>query len=254
MRSGPPIACFVAATAIVLSIVFIRWTSRAPIPGAGGAPDNPAQYGPRTADGASPRPAARAVARGVGATRADGAGAPGAVPPRGDPAPSTGQSPPVRIAEHPEAASVAEALRTSRHPERVSVHFLPKEPFNRPAFESDPERYLQGIEPGRVFTTAPPGPGVPPLKAAGETFMRLRTKQSVTLRVVGEPGAPVTFTAFDLGSFAENRLNSVTVRADAQGKAAATFVATPGAVDTCRVLAGSPLSSGQVKFVVDIVP
>jgi hypothetical protein len=74
----------------------------------------------------------------------------------------------------------------------------------------------------------------------------------VKLSVKAAPLSPVSFTSFDLGAFQESKLNSVTVQADKQGIAAVTFVATPGTLNDANILAGSPLSSGQVKFVVDI--
>jgi hypothetical protein len=171
------------------------------------------------------------------------------------PMPTTGVPETVKASDKDsEAASVREALGTGTHPERVSVFFPPKEPFDQKKFESDPDSYLKTVEPGRVFKTAQPGPTIPALKAEGETFVRLKSNDKTKLSVVGAPGAPVTFTAFDLGAFEENKLNSVTVKADKKGKANATFVAAPGAMDACRVLAGSPVASGQVKFIVEVAP
>jgi hypothetical protein len=70
--------------------------------------------------------------------------------------------------------------------------------------------------------------------------------------VKGEPGAPVTFTAFDGGEFKENGLASVTIRADGRGLAGAHFIATPGIEGDLTIVAGSPLSSGVQRFVLRV--
>ena len=75
--------------------------------------------------------------------------------------------------------------------------------------------------------------------------------QTVTLRAVAVPGAPVTFTSFDLGAF-ENQLTSITVRADAEGLARAQFTGTPGTVQDVRILAASPMTSGQLHYTVRV--
>jgi len=66
-------------------------------------------------------------------------------------------------------------------------------------------------------------------------------------------GAPVTFTSFDCGAFS-NLLTSITVTADTDGVATATFLATPGTLNETNILAASPLCSGQVNFSVTILP
>jgi hypothetical protein len=73
----------------------------------------------------------------------------------------------------------------------------------------------------------------------------------VRLAVRTRPGAPVSWLSTDLGSF-DNRLVSMTVAADAAGVAEARFIATPGVAGRVTVLAGSPLASGQVRFVIDV--
>ncbi len=73
------------------------------------------------------------------------------------------------------------------------------------------------------------------------------------LKVKAVKDAPVTFTSFDLGSF-HNQLTSVTVKADANGNAQAIFTGTPGTINNVNILAGSPMTSGQLKFTVNVEP
>jgi len=162
-----------------------------------------------------------------------------------------GRSQPVQANASPQAASVAAALKDKNHPERFSVMFAPKS-FDKTAFEANPEAYLKTVEPGRVFQTAQPGPGVPVLVAEGERQFSLKHGEVAKLKVKSAPLAPVSFTSFDMGEFAESKLNCVTVRADEKGIATATFVAKPGAVNDVRIMAASPLAIEQVRFLVTI--
>ncbi len=151
-----------------------------------------------------------------------------------------------------QAASVLEALKTGQFPERLSPMIISDKPFDKSAFEADPDAYLSVIEPGRVFVTMDPSPEVPALRVVGERFARIKPGESVKLSVQGTPNSPLTFTATDLGTFVENQLNCISVKADPQGYASVTFIATPGALNDCNILVGSPLSSGQAKFKVVI--
>lgn len=155
----------------------------------------------------------------------------------------------VKVAGNPHARSVAEALVKKEHPERLSALISPK-PFDKAAFEADPLGYCQVIEPGRVQLCMQPGPGVPALRATGAHQFRAQPEGEVKLEVKAAAKSPVTFTSFDAGTFAESKLNSVTVQADDNGLAHATFVATSGADGDVNILAGCPLTSGQVRFVV----
>jgi len=155
----------------------------------------------------------------------------------------------VKAGENPHAASVAEALREKNKPERLSMLIAPK-PFDLAAFEADPEKYLATVEPGRVMQGRQPGRDVPALRAANGHQFRVEPNGKVALEVKGAQRAPVTFVSADMGTFEENRLNCVTVRADENGVARATFVATHGADGDVNILAGSPMASGQVRFTV----
>ncbi len=163
---------------------------------------------------------------------------------------SYGNTPLVKSDANPQAASVAEALATKTHPERLTPAILPAA-FDRESYQKDPRAYINTIEPGRVFQSAQPGQGVFPLRTLTPRLVEIVQGQSVPLRVRVQPGAPVTFTSFDLGQF-ENQLNSITVRADDRGIATARFTGSPGTINDVNILAASPLNSGQAKFVVNI--
>lgn len=137
---------------------------------------------------------------------------------------------------------------------RVSARIAPPT-FDAKAYESDPKyakAYLEEPAPGRVFQTAQPGPGVPILRPVGGRFHMVLQGEEAVLKVRAPAGSPVTFTSFDAGIFQESKLPSITVAADKTGIAKATFLATPGTINDCNILAGGALASGQVKFVVNI--
>lgn len=150
------------------------------------------------------------------------------------------------------ARSVIEATQTGRYPERLTALVTPR-PFDRDAFEADPDAYLDVIEPGRVWQTARAGQGVKPLDSIGPAFAMVRQGGRTELAVLGEPMAPVTFTSFDLGAFA-NGLTSITVRSDGAGRARVTFTATKGTIADVHILAASPLAAGHVRFLVRVLP
>jgi len=144
--------------------------------------------------------------------------------------------------------AVAEALRNKTNPERVSVAVVPK-PFDLEAYKKNPTPYLKAVEPSRVYQAAQPGPKVPQLFPVGEAYHTIKQGESALLKVQALPGAPVTFTSFDMGAF-ENHLATITVQADDSGVAQAKLTGTPGTFNNVNILAASPLTSGQVKFTV----
>ena len=164
-------------------------------------------------------------------------------------------STPVIDKQAPGAASVVEALHQGKHPERLSPVFAPT-PFDAHAFAQNPQAYLSIIEPGRVFITAQPGPGIPVLTAESPLEQRVVQGEAIELVVRTAASAPVSFTSLDLGIFVENTLAAISVQADAQGIARVHLRAAPGTVGEVSTLAGSPLAAGQVRFlmVVDLPP
>jgi hypothetical protein len=146
--------------------------------------------------------------------------------------------------------SVVEARETGRFPERLSPLVRPK-PFDLQAYAADPQAYLDVVEPGRVWQTSDGASGVEALRAAGVAYMVVPPGGSVMLEVDAVPFAPVTFTSLDMGAF-DNGLTSITVRADAGGRARVTFTAVAGTIDRVNILAGSPLTVGQARFAVRV--
>lgn len=163
-----------------------------------------------------------------------------------------GRLPAIKGDANPQVKKLVESFRDKKHPERFSTLIQPP-PFDAKAYQADPESYLEVVEPGRVFQTAQPGRDVPRLMAAGFEYQKVNQGEPLKLSVQAPPGAPVTFTSFDTGQFS-NLLSSITIKAGKDGLAEAEFVATPGTVGNINVLAGSPLASGQVKFLVDVRP
>jgi len=161
-----------------------------------------------------------------------------------------GFSPPVAMNANPQVASVAAALKDRQSPERFSS-FVQPAAFDRAAWEEDPDAYLSIVEPGRVYQSAEPGSDVTVIQAMSRQFQRVKQGDQIPLVVQAEPGAPVTFTSFDLGYF-ENQLTSTTVRTNANGEARVLFTAGKGTIDDIEILAASPLTTGQVRFVVNV--
>jgi hypothetical protein len=170
--------------------------------------------------------------------------------PKKSPFQDVGRAPAIPRDANRMVASVAEALSTGRFPERLSPMLAPK-PFDEQAYRKNPETYLNTVEPGRVFQCAQPGPNVPALNRDSKPGLRTVQGETVSLKVRAPSGAPVTFTSFDSGAF-QNQLPSITVAAGDDGVAIARFTGTPGTYGLVNILAGSPLASGRVSFVVDI--
>jgi hypothetical protein len=161
-----------------------------------------------------------------------------------------GKTPGVKIDANEQVKSVVEAIKNKDHPERLSPLIEPK-PFDLEAYKKDPKAYVNVVEPGRVFQNAQPGDGVPRLVAMSEQWQQVAQGSTVTLKVAAEPKMPVTFTSFDCGQF-DNQLTSQTVVADEQGIAQVNFHGVSGTIQDVKILAGSPVSSGQIRFVVNV--
>lgn len=125
-------------------------------------------------------------------------------------------------------------------------------PWDPAAYRRDPQAYLADAFPGRVHETAQPAADVPFLIADGPTGFSVLPLGRVVLRVIGEPWMPVTFTSWGLGSFLRTGLTTVTVPADGEGRAVATWVATKGTTGSVLLVAGSPTRAGQVSFLIQI--
>jgi len=161
----------------------------------------------------------------------------------------TGRTEPVAFDLNANTKSIHEALETKQYPERLSPKIQPK-PFDAEQYRRDPQAYLNVVEPGRVWQSAQPGPGVEVLKQLTPRYTKIKQGESVKLRVQAVPRAPVTFHSFDLGRFSANQLTTLSVQADDQGIAEAEFVGSEGTYNNVNILAASPLTTGQVKFIV----
>lgn len=151
---------------------------------------------------------------------------------------------------NPNVVSVVEAQRSGDHPERLTLAIDPA-PFDAAAFAQNPQVYLNITEPARVYQTAPAGPDAVPLVATVDHTIRISANGSTPLTVIGKPNAPISFAVLDGGSM-PNGLSSITVLADAEGKATTTYTATPGTVDEVQILVGSPMTVGTLTLVVHV--
>jgi hypothetical protein len=184
--------------------------------------------------------------------------------------------------ENPQMDSVIEALETKMYPERLSP-LVPSTKFDCDAWRQDnsvfrgvsgaseplattrtdarktrlvslskESPYLNTSEPGRVYDVAEPGEGVKVLKNLSDPRVEITEGESVYLRVETEPFAPASFTAFSVGKF-KNGLMAITAVADKNGIVEVSFTGTTGPSNVA-ILAGSPLTSGIQRFVVQVRP
>lgn len=157
---------------------------------------------------------------------------------------------PVRADLNPQVASVSEALRGKKNPERLSPLIQPK-PFDPEAYKKDSAAYLNVVEPGRCFQSKNPGKDVPKIQSLSPQFQQVAQGQSVSLRVQAQAKFPVTFTSFDMGKF-QNELTSITVEANESGIAETKFYGAAGTIEEVKILASSPMTSGQIQFLVNV--
>lgn len=129
--------------------------------------------------------------------------------------------------------------------------FVPAAGFNQVAYSENPQEYLSVSEPGRVWQSAPPGPGIPVLASVSSTHQTLKQGEEVRLSVKTVANQPVTFTSFNPGTF-DNKLNSISVAANELGVAEATFTPPPRTIFDVNIVAASPAASGKVSFVVEV--
>jgi len=163
---------------------------------------------------------------------------------------SAGSVASIGTADNAGVRSVREASQGKTHPERLSP-LIPAHPFDKAAFEADPQAYLDVVEPGRCFQTLQsPGPDSVYLQAGAST-VKASEGAPVALFVKGAPLAPVTFTAFGPGQFTENTLGSISVRGNAEGYAFVHFAAPRGFAGRIPVLVGSPLAIGNERIMVE---
>lgn len=162
-----------------------------------------------------------------------------------------GRSPEIKPETNAATQSVAAALANPvEFPERLGPAF-PAPDFDLDAFMADPQKYLNTIEPGRIWQSLPKGEGVPQISRQSPLYQSLIQGEAVTLRVKVTPDAVVTFHSFDLGHF-DNQLTTTSVQAGEDGIASVNFTASGGTFGELNILAASPQTSGQVNFVVKV--
>ncbi len=146
-------------------------------------------------------------------------------------------------------AQAIEAMKTGQQPHRLSPLIAP------PKFDpAKLDEYLNTIAPGRCYQVADPGPQVPQLRHEGPHAMRARQDETVVLRARAIPNAPVTFTSLHAGFFEKSLLPTITVAADKKGVAEAKYKPGSGVTDDVRIVAGCPLCSGTIRFLVIVEP
>ncbi len=160
-----------------------------------------------------------------------------------------GSTPFIDPGANAQVESAVEALQTGMFPERLSVLMYSGKPFDLKEYRRDPEAYLNIAEPGRAFQPAQPKRGITRLAPNCRPYQKVAQGGWVELSVRGVPHTPVTFTSMDLGIF-ENQLTTITVDTDDNGVARVRMIGTMGTINDVNILAASPVTSGQVKFVV----
>lgn len=120
---------------------------------------------------------------------------------------------------------------------------------------NDDTTYYQRADASRIRQMAPIPPGQKrheEILIVGAPFRLVLPHRWLAepLVVRAKPGRPVTFLALDSGKFT-NDANTITVRADEQGFAAARFSVTNEGY--YRVLAASPENSGPAEFAMQCV-
>jgi hypothetical protein len=168
---------------------------------------------------------------------------------------SYGTTPLIPPSESPIIQEIYNALKSNDEAaaERLNNPFAEIAPFDEASYFANPQKYLSSVEPARVWQSAQPGLDVPQLKRLGERSPSIVQGETVRLQVQTKIGAPVSYMSFDLGAF-QNRLAAITVAADDQGIATAEFTGTPGTINNVRVIAASPMASGNSEFMVRVLP
>jgi hypothetical protein len=151
-------------------------------------------------------------------------------------------------------AAAALSQRTLPDPTPQLVHARKQTPapaFDREAYLADPASYLDVASPSRAQEPAQPAADVPMLESVNGTAGTVPPLGSAVLQAKTEPGMPVTFTSWGLGSF-DSGFPTITVAADEQGIASARFTASKGTVGQCPIMAASPVRGGTLRYLVTV--
>jgi len=168
--------------------------------------------------------------------------------------PGYGVSPALKKGDSPQVDQLL-SMRKAGKGVDLSSPLVGKTAFDWGKYQSDDvykRDYLATPDIGRVFQPAQPGRDVPRAKRVSPRRTEVVQGEKALLRVQAVSGAPITFSSFDLGRFEGSKLTTITVEANEKGVAQANFEATPGAISDVNILAAGPVTSGKVKFVVNV--
>ena len=163
-----------------------------------------------------------------------------------------GNAPSIKNDENEHVKQLAADLEKHQPQNPAASPFFAAERFDRNRYIKDPEAYLVKTRPARVFQAAKPSENVTPVESDSPRFSQVLQGESVILRVKAEPEMPVTFHTQQLGEF-QNRLKTISVAANSDGVAEAQYKATAGTQGLTYIMAASPVHSGKLTFVVDVL-
>jgi len=126
------------------------------------------------------------------------------------------------------------------------------EPFDLEEYEKDPQAYLDEVVAGRIWQPATPSADIAKIKRIGRFSQSVVQGESVFLEVKATAGMPVHFSSDRLGEF-DNRLSTISVMADENGRARVKFTLSSGTRDFVDVMASSPVHSGFARWLIEVV-
>ena len=127
--------------------------------------------------------------------------------------------------------------------------------FDEAEYWADPAAYVAVAAPGRVFQTLPvTSVDTPHTYVSNGYHQALIHGEQATISVQVPPNAPVNFLAASGGIFAESSLGYVSVQANANGHAHATFVPDKGTVNVVPILVSSPLAADVQTIAIEVRP
>ena len=156
-----------------------------------------------------------------------------------------------------DANANAKSIYAARQNKKLQYRFTSMQPapkFDRKEYQSNPQKYLDEVVPGRMNQSLPPSRDVVPIKRVGKyIYDNVLQGESVKLRVQVEKNMPVTFQSNRLGQF-ENQLSTMTVAANDDGIAEVDFKLSGGTRDSIDVRATSPVHSHDARWLINVVP
>ena len=164
-----------------------------------------------------------------------------------------GKTPAITKEQIAESKQLQSAIEATKDPKKYGSRLSPlvkAKPFDKQRFQNDSsykEKYLATAEPARVYQTDDKSSFQ--IKRKSPYYQEVEQGDSVFITVEAEPNMPVSITSFDLGKFG-NHLTYQTLLADSSGQVTFEFFGMPGTFNNTNILASSPTSRGQLKFVV----